>query len=111
VAKPDEAPRVRHGGNQCNYPKLVHSIGSEGGGPLENWNKKFGGPPQQTDSKTTSKVELRTMAEIEAEAHTHQDLYTACTMAMKPTISPKIASFTLTPKRKWINSWLILHNN
>jgi hypothetical protein len=61
--------------------------------------------------KTTSKVELRTMAEMEADAHTHQDLYTACTMATKPTISPKIASFTLTPKRKWINSWLILHNN
>jgi hypothetical protein len=47
----------------------------------------------------------------EAEARTHQDLYSACTTATKPTIAPKIASFTSTPKREWIKSWLNLHNN
>jgi hypothetical protein len=46
VAKPDKAPRACNGDNQQNYPKLVHNIGSDGCGPLENWNKKFRGPPQ-----------------------------------------------------------------
>jgi hypothetical protein len=52
VAKPDEAPRASYDDNQCNYPKPVCSISSNGCGPLENWNKNFGGPPQQTDSRT-----------------------------------------------------------
>jgi hypothetical protein len=52
VAKLDEAPRVHYGDNQCNYLKPVHSIGSDGYKPLENWNKNFGGPPRQTDSRT-----------------------------------------------------------
>jgi hypothetical protein len=37
------------------------------------------------------------MAGGEAEAHTHRDLYTACTTTMKPTITPKIAPFTSIP--------------
>jgi hypothetical protein len=49
--------------------------------------------------KTTSEADLRTTAEGEAEAHTHQDVYTACTTATKPTTTPKIAPFTLTQKR------------
>jgi hypothetical protein len=61
--------------------------------------------------KTTSEAELRTMAGGEAEAHTNKDLYTTCTMAMKSTITPKIAPFTSTQKRKWIKSRLSLHNN
>jgi hypothetical protein len=36
VANPEKAARVRYGDNQCNYPKTVHIIGSEGGGPSEN---------------------------------------------------------------------------
>jgi hypothetical protein len=46
VAKLDEAPRVCYSDNQRNYPMPVHSIGSEGNGPLESWNKNFGGPLQ-----------------------------------------------------------------
>jgi hypothetical protein len=61
--------------------------------------------------KTTSEAELLTMAGAKAEAHTHQDLYTACTTVMKLTLAPKIALFTSTPKRKWIKSWLSLRNN
>jgi hypothetical protein len=52
AAKPDEAPRVRYGDNQSNYPKSVHSIGSEGGGSSESWNKNSRGPSQQIDSGT-----------------------------------------------------------
>jgi hypothetical protein len=46
--------------------------------------------------KTTSKAEFRTVA----EAHTHQDLYTACTTTMKPTITPKIAPIYIDTKNK-----------
>jgi hypothetical protein len=50
--------------------------------------------------KTTSKAEFRTVAEGKAEAHTHQDLYTACTTTMKPTITPKIAPIYIDTKKK-----------
>jgi hypothetical protein len=50
--------------------------------------------------KATSKAELRTEVAGEAEAHTHQDPYTACTMVMKPTIVPKTALSTSTPSGK-----------
>jgi hypothetical protein len=36
VAKLDEATRPRYSDNQHNYPKLVHSIDSDGYGPPEN---------------------------------------------------------------------------
>jgi hypothetical protein len=51
VAKPDEDTRAHYSNNQHNYLKLVHSIGSDACGPPENWNKKFRGPQQQTDSR------------------------------------------------------------
>jgi hypothetical protein len=50
--------------------------------------------------KTTSKAEFRTVAEGKAEAHTHQDLYTTCTTAMKPTITPKIAPIYIDTEKK-----------
>jgi hypothetical protein len=50
--------------------------------------------------KAFSEVELQTEVAGEAEAHTHQDPYTACTMAIKPTIVPKIALSTSTPSGK-----------
>jgi hypothetical protein len=36
VPKSDEAPRPCYNDNQCNYPKLVQNIESDGCGPLEN---------------------------------------------------------------------------
>jgi hypothetical protein len=36
ISKLDEASRPHHNKNQCSYPKSVHSIDSEGYGPLEN---------------------------------------------------------------------------
>jgi hypothetical protein len=56
------------------------------------------GPPN-----TASGAELRIVAEGVAEAHTHRDLYTACTTTMKPTITPKIAPSTSTPNRKYVS--------
>jgi hypothetical protein len=43
--KQNEAPRPRYNDNQCNYPKPVHNIDSDGCGPPENWEKNFGPPP------------------------------------------------------------------
>jgi hypothetical protein len=47
VAKPDEAPRPHYSDNQCNCPKPVHNIDSDGCGPPKNWEKKFGGPSHE----------------------------------------------------------------
>jgi hypothetical protein len=72
---------------------------------LEDHNNKLIPEPLTKDPpKTTSEAELRIMAEGEAKAHKHQDLYTACTTTMKSTTTPKIAPFTLTLKRKLIKS-------
>jgi hypothetical protein len=67
-------------------------------------NKQIAELLTKDPTNTTSEAELRTVAEGEVEAHTHRDLYTVCTMATKPTIAPKIAAFTLTPKQKWVKS-------
>jgi hypothetical protein len=50
--------------------------------------------------KTTSEAELRIEVAGEAKAHTHQDPYTACIMAMKSTIVPKTAPSTSTSSKK-----------
>jgi hypothetical protein len=60
---------------------------------------------------TTKEAEPQTMAEGMAEAHTRQNLHTECTMAVKPTITPKIAPFTSTPRGKWIKNPLNIHQN
>jgi hypothetical protein len=50
--------------------------------------------------KAISEADLRAKAVGEAEAHTHQDPYTACIMATKPIIAPKTAPSTSTPNGK-----------
>jgi hypothetical protein len=45
-------------------------------------------------TKATSEAEPPTEVVDEAEAPTHKDLYSACTMAMRPIIAPKIAPST-----------------
>jgi hypothetical protein len=105
VAKPDEASRACYGDKHHSYPKPVHNIGPDSGGASENLNKSDKEPSHHSDSKTldkrppkeTSMVELRTEVVDEAKAHTHRDPCTACTMATKPTITPKTALYTSTP--------------
>jgi hypothetical protein len=53
ISKPDEAPRPHHNESQCNYPKPVHNINSDGCGPLENWKKNYGTPSEQTNQRTS----------------------------------------------------------
>jgi hypothetical protein len=50
--------------------------------------------------KATSEVELRTEVVGEAEAHTHRDPCTACTVVIKLTIIPKTALSTSTPSER-----------
>jgi hypothetical protein len=51
--------------------------------------------------RATSEGHPQTEVAGEAEDHTHQDLCTACTTTMKPTIAPKTAlSTTSTPSTK-----------
>jgi hypothetical protein len=45
------------------------------------------------------------------EAHTQRNLHTACTMEVKPTITPKIVPFSLKPSRKWSKNPLDLRTN
>jgi hypothetical protein len=52
VAKLDEAPRPCYSDNQCNYPKPVHNIDSDGYGSPENWEKNFRGPSQERNLRT-----------------------------------------------------------
>jgi hypothetical protein len=52
VPKLDEAPRPHYSDNQCNYPKPLHNINSDGYGPPENWEKNFRGPSQERNSRT-----------------------------------------------------------
>jgi hypothetical protein len=52
VAKLDEAPGPRYSDKQCIYPKPVHNIDSDDCGPPENWEKNFGGPSQERNSRT-----------------------------------------------------------
>jgi hypothetical protein len=40
--------RAHYGDNHCNYPKLVHNIGSDSDGASENWNKSYREPPHYT---------------------------------------------------------------
>jgi hypothetical protein len=54
ISKPDEAPRPHHNESQCNYPKPIDNIDSDGYGPLENWEKNYGTSSQQTNHSTTS---------------------------------------------------------
>jgi hypothetical protein len=78
VSKLDEAPRPHYNDNQHSYPKPIHSIDSDGCGPLENWEKIFGSPPQernsrtfdQTSPNTLKEAELQIVAAVMAEAHT-----------------------------------------
>jgi hypothetical protein len=52
VAKLDKAPRSCYNNNQRNYPKHMYSIDSDVGGPPENWDKNFIGPPQERNTRT-----------------------------------------------------------
>jgi hypothetical protein len=54
ASKPDEASRPHHNESQRGYPKPMHSIDSDGCGPLENWEKNYGTPSQQTNHSTTT---------------------------------------------------------
>jgi hypothetical protein len=54
TSKPDEAPRPpRYNDSQHSYPKQIHNIDSDGSGPPENWEKNFGPPPQERNSRTS----------------------------------------------------------
>jgi hypothetical protein len=49
ISKSDEAPRPHHNESQRIYPNPVHNIDSDGCRPLENWEKNYGAPSQQTN--------------------------------------------------------------
>jgi hypothetical protein len=68
-------------------------------------SKQTTAPPLTRD--LTSKIkgaDQRTRAMVVAEAHTQSDLRTACTTIMRRTITPKIAPYMLSQKRKWIKT-------
>jgi hypothetical protein len=46
ISLPDKAPRPRHNEIQRSYPRPIHSIGSDGCGTPENWEKNYGTPSQ-----------------------------------------------------------------
>jgi hypothetical protein len=50
--------------------------------------------------KVISEAELQAEATGGVEAYTHQDPYTACTMATKSITAPRTASSTWTPNAK-----------
>jgi hypothetical protein len=53
VSKPDEAPRSCYNENQCNCPKPVHNIDSDGCRSPDNWEKNFVTPPQERHLRTS----------------------------------------------------------
>jgi hypothetical protein len=50
--KHDEASGSPHHSNHRTYAKQVHNIGFDDCGPLENWEKNFGPPPQERSQGT-----------------------------------------------------------
>jgi hypothetical protein len=56
ISKPNEAPRPHHNESQHSYPKPMHDIDSDGCGPLENWEKNYGTPLQQTNQRTSNQI-------------------------------------------------------
>jgi hypothetical protein len=76
----------------------------------ELWRAFVGKKPKDFRSKIPPiqlEAELQTMARGAAEALIQWNLYTGCTMAIKPTIAQKIVPSILRRKRKWSK---ILHN-
>jgi hypothetical protein len=78
VAKSYKTTIPRYNDSQCNYPKPVHNIDSDGCGPPENWEKNFRGPSQERNLRsfeqrppnTIGEAEPQTVAEDTTEAHT-----------------------------------------
>jgi hypothetical protein len=55
--KQDEALRPPcYNDNKGSYPKQVDSIDSDGCGPMENWERNFGPPPQQRSQRPSAKI-------------------------------------------------------
>jgi hypothetical protein len=109
IPKLDEAPRPCYSDNQCNYPKPLHNIDSDGYGPPENWEENFRGPSQERNSRTFDQRSPQYNKRGRASNCGWRrgrgpytiNLHTACTMAVTPIIEQKIIPSTLRAKRKW----------
>jgi hypothetical protein len=100
--KHDEASRsVCYNDNQHSYPKQVHNmtpmvvglwkIGKRISGHLHK--KETRGPLSTGQTSTIKEGVCQAEAMVEAKAHTHSSLSTACTMAVTPTTAQKIAPY------------------
>jgi hypothetical protein len=58
-------------------------------------------PPTKDSCRAAKEAARRIGAKVVVEALIHLNLCTACTMAVKPTTTPKIAPFSLSQKEKW----------
>jgi hypothetical protein len=107
MPKPDEAPRPHYNDSQCSYPKPVHSINSDGCGPLDDWEKNLGhlhkketrGLSTRGPLSTVSLVAHQAEATVVAEAHTQLGLHTVCITIVKPTTAEKDCPIFLESKR------------
>jgi hypothetical protein len=67
---------------------------------LGHLRKKETQRPLIRDSLSTIREAVhQTVATV--EAHTHSDLHTICSTAVRPAIAPKIAPYSSSPREKW----------